>query len=589
MAVDARADGVCVHPAASANARAGASSFEGILAAGRADLAAGRAEDAAARFRSVAFDRVAVALALEATTLYLEALNVLGSKHNRDECYDEMARDVPLLRETWCNEALGQADGEACMLLDAVHWDIARLRAQKVVEEADKKGGLEVVPLYERAGHLYADIFRDACDTPVRNAKKPRIGNPSGCEEVAYNAARAFTAARLRAKAIAVFRSLLAYAEKTGATSSPLVGRAMHDLAGSYQAIAMFELAAEWHEQYATLFPKERYASESMTDAAILRIGLGQDELALRDRDFFLKTWGHAKRNESASLVYAFAAHHFERDEREKARAMLGGAMESFDRGPLDIRIRAHALYAKVAPARASAEWATVRGLWSDPRTAQQRIRMTWASDDDLRKDRRLAQALTAVGEALVAAADEKRAAGVDGLRYPAFSGTGDRAGIEAFVVGPVREWFDRKRKAITAVEPAYIEVLELHPIPVPKSAVASAATVAKMWSGLADELRNAPVTDRWRHDKTLYRAYLTAAAPMIQSVLTRFAKPSMQKCVDLSVKYQMADSPARDCETWLVKNFPDEWRAVDEILPAFRAGPRSLPASPIPASIDPR
>jgi hypothetical protein len=326
-----------------------------------------------------------------------------------------------------------------------------------------------------------------------------------------------------------------------------------------------------------------------MIDAAILRIGLGQDEQALKDRDFFLKTWGQAKRNESASLVHAFAAHHFERDEKEKARVMLAGGMAGFDRGPLDLRIRAHALYAKVAPGRASEEWATVRQLWSDPRQAEQQIRLTWSSDDDARKDRRLAQALTAVGEALVAAADEKRAADVDGLRYPAFRGTGDRAGIEAFVVGPVREWFDKKRTAITAVEPAYIKVLELQPAPPPKSVVASAATVAKMWSSLADELRNAPVTDRWRHDKTLYRAYLTAAAPMIQSALTRFAKPSMQKCVDLSVKYQMADSPARDCEAWLVKNFPDEWRAVDEIVPGLRSGPRSLPASPIPAWLDPR
>lgn len=588
VAGDAAADESCLAPSAGALSQTGASSLAAVLTAGRADLKAGRTDDAAARFRSVAFGQADTATGLEATSLYLEALNVLGNQ-GRTACWDDMARDVPLLRETWCNESLGQSETETCVLVENVHWDVVRLRAQKLVEEADKKGpGVpEVVALYERGGQIYAEAFRDACETPVRTTKKPRLARASSCEELAYNAARAFTAARLRVKAIAMYRSLIAYGDLVGPSS--LIGRAMHDLAGAYQAIAMYDLAADWHERFATKFPKEYYADESMNDAVILRLGLGEYDAAVKDVGFFLETWGKSKRNESAALVLALAAHHVERDEKEKARVTLAARMDSFEHGPLDLRIRAHALLAKITPARAKGEWGTVRALWSDPKQAERQLRAWWPSEDQARVDRRLAYAITAVGEAMVFAADEKRTTDVDTSRYPAFSGTGDRAGIEAFVRDKVKEWFDKKLAAITATEPEYIKVVEIQPVPPPKSVIAAAANVAKMWAGLADDLANPPINDSLRRDRALFRAYLTAAAPMIERARMRHAKPAMQKCIDLSVKYQIPDSAGRDCEAWLVKSFPDEWHRVDEIVPDLRVGPRTSPASPLPALLEPR
>lgn len=467
-------------------------------------------------------------------------------------------------------------------------WNAVRAHAKSLVDQADKRGGgLTVAPLYERAGHLYMETFREACDTPVRNAEKPKLADPRTCDEVVFAAGRAFAAAHLRAKALTTYRALVMFSQLPGTTTT-LAPRAMREVALSYQAIGIYDSAADWHERYASEHPKDAEAHLSLSDATILRLGLSDQEQALKDSKLFFKNYLRTKPKETAAVELAIVLHHVEQGAIFDAQTALTGSMAVFDAAPIDIRIRAHALAGKILPGWGHRHWALVRELWADPPAAERELRAAWPGEEPWRSDRRLAQVLTAVGDVIVAEADYLRFADVDSVRFPAFARTNDRAGIEAFVTSDVKEWMVKKRTAIEAVESAYVEALAVKPIPPPRAVIAAAGGVAKMWAALADDLRSGPTGAAWQRDAKLRKVYAEAVGPFADEMRTTRAKPTMKKCVDLSVKYQFVDDRAHECEAWLVKTFPKEFHAVEEIVPALRAGPRTQLTSPLPAWLEP-
>jgi hypothetical protein len=94
------------------------------------------------------------------------------------------------------------------------------------------------------------------------------------------------------------------------------------------------------------------------------------------------------------------------------------------------------------------------------------------------------------------------------------------------------------------------------------------------MWGELADDFRRVPAPAAWKKDPALYKAYFDALEAMSEPIRTRFAKPAMKKCLDLSIKYQYVDAGSRTCEAWLVSHYKTEFPAVDELIPAFRDPP---------------
>lgn len=483
--------------------------------------------------------------------------------------------------------SMAQADEPAQVPLPSADWDAERVRAKALVDKADKMGGgLAVAPLYERAGHLYLETFREACDTPVRISEKPKLANPAKCDELVFAAGRAFAAAHLRAKALTAYRTLVMFSQLPGTTTT-LAPRAMREVALSYQAIGIYDSAADWHERYASEYPNDGEAHLSLSDAMILRLGLSDQEQALKDANVFFKTYFRTRPKETAAVFLAIVLHHVEQGAISDAQTTLTQYMSLFDAAPLDIRVRAHAVAAKILPG-GHRHWALVRELWADPQRAERDLRASWPGEDAWRSDRRLAQVLTAVGDVIVAEADYRRFAEVDSIGFPAFARTNDKAGIEAFVTGDVKEWMVKKRAAIEGVEAAYVQALDIKPIPAPRAVTASAGGVAKMWAALADDLRTGPSGAAWQRDAKLRKVYADAVGPFADEMRSTRAKPTMKKCVELSVKYQFVDDRAHECEAWLVKTFPKEFHAVEEIVPALRAGPRTQLSSPLPAWLDP-
>ena len=349
---------------------------------------------------------------LEAVKLYLDRLNVLGTKEARTSCFDTMAVDVPTLRELYCKDDSAQRDTDACVLLDTIQVDLLRLDAQRLAERGDKLGIDDGQPLFEKAGSAYLDMYRLYCMEPLRNGRSSHVA-PAACDEIAFNSARAFVAAHRTVKAVVVYRMLVTDAERTHRIS-PLAAKAMYRVGTGYQAMGLYEEAADWYERFAAVHPREPEAVNALSDAVILRLGLGNDVAATKDAATVFKTWSATHRPQAAQLALTLAAHHAERGEKEKARAILRGAMDLLDRSPLDLAIRAHALAAQLAetPAFARVEYAKVRAAWADPDAAEAMIRRSWPGEDQGQLDRRVARVLNAVGEALFFAAQERRREG---------------------------------------------------------------------------------------------------------------------------------------------------------------------------------
>jgi hypothetical protein len=558
-----------------------------IVAVPRHASAAGDCVDEeATRHRDLAMAAGGSVAGLDAAKSYLERLNVLGSKDSRPACFDAMATDVPALRELYCAHDSKLRDAEGCVLLEKVQVDLLRLAAQKLVERADRTGGDDARALYEKGAETYADTYRRFCDEPAKSGR-PVHAAGNNCEEIGYNAARAFTAARLLPKALSAFRLIIAADERTS-RGSHLAARAMYEVGGAYQAMAVYDQAADWFERYARRHAKSPDADRALADACILRLGLGQVPQATKDAAEFAKIFGSKRRAQSAQLALAIALHHAERGEKEAARGVVAGAMESLDRGPLDLAIRGHALAAQVALTApiANAEWAKVRASWSDPERAQASIRSAWPDEDDAQRDRRLGRALMAVGEAHFAAAEEKRVASVMPLKLPPYAGrAGDRAALLLYVQTTVQDWFVKKKAAIELVEPAYIKVLALQPVPPPGAVIGSAAAVASMWGELVDDLARVPVLEAWRKNPALNKPYLDAIAALSEPTRARMAKPAMTKCIELAVKYQFSDDRSRACATWLESHYKAEHYLVDELPPPLReTSLTTAPSAPLQA-----
>src|SRR6185437_12208255 len=216
-------------------------------------------EEAALGFRDVAMNYSDKDVGIYAAQLYLESLNVLGSsiEPTRPACFDDMKADVPVFIEKYCQGDRGKQNADQCAILNRIQRDIERLAAQETVKAADR-GGPDAPKLFEKGAQAYLDMWK-------KYSEQACIEKSAGCEraeEILYNSARAFQAARLIAKAIAVRKILLD--PKYNLNNTALAKKAVWEIGGNYQAIAVYDEAANWYEKYAERNPKEPDASKAL-------------------------------------------------------------------------------------------------------------------------------------------------------------------------------------------------------------------------------------------------------------------------------------------------------------------------------------
>ncbi|HVU00404.1 MAG TPA: tetratricopeptide repeat protein [Polyangiaceae bacterium] len=532
-------------------------------------------EEAAVAFRDVAIKNSDSDAAGYAANLYLESLNVLGAHSDppRPTCFDDMANDVPVFLELYCQGSKAADNKEQCDLLNRIQCDIRRLRAQKIVELADSmadKGQDGALDKYKEGGDAYMELWRTYGEEQLQKGEASQCGK---MDEILYNGAQAYQAARLLAKSINVRRLLLDPRFKLN--DSDLAKKSIYQIGRNYQAIAVYDVAASYFEKYAeaTKYTGEN-ADQAINDAVVLRLGLGQADEAIEDAQNFNKYYGAKKPELTAQIAFAIADHYAQKEDWENARKRLqGGPMNLIDKkASADVQIQAHALLARVLmklnqPTPARSEYGKVVGLWKDPQKAVGAIQ-GMPGEDDAGKQRRIGKALTAVGEAMFFFAEEKRAK-VDKIVFPEYKGPGTLEEVKKHIQTKVKDWIGKKKPAIDEATAEYKKIVDLQPVPPPQWVIAAGSRVGSMWGQFVKEFRAAPIPDKIRKDVELRQAYYAsldeASEPQKQT-----ARGAFKTCLDYSVTYQYFDEFSRTCEEWLAQNYKSEFHLIDE----FRGAP---------------
>lgn len=536
-------------------------------------------DEAAACFKDIALNESDNDSAIYAAQLYLESINVLTfhGMPNRKSCIDDMIVDVPKFLDLYCSGDKASKNEETCTIFAKVQCDIQRLKAQRIVEEADK-GGNNALELFEKGGKAYFELWDKYGATPLKNNQTPQCEH---LDEIVENAARAFQAGHLIASAIRARTVLLnpTYRMEKG----ELAKDAMYKIGGNYQAIAVYDMAADWYERYAKENPHRSNADKALSDAIVLRLGIGQEDAAVADVKQYQKDYGNSNATETAGIAFAIGAHYADKEDWENARKNLSGAMSTLDKAPPDIQIQAHATFARALmhlkqANSAKSEYEKVRKLWGDGSAVQAKINDAYKSEGEDQKVRRLGKALDAVGEALFFAAEQKKKEKVDSLPFPTYKGSGQKDDIKKYMDKTLMPWVNKKKTAIEDVDKEYQHITELQPVPPPRWVIAAASRAGLLWGNFVEDFRKAPYpkdwdkkgfvpgtgdTLSWAEVKANYLENLDTASEPIKR---ERAKPALKRCLDDSVKYQYFDEFSRDCEKWLARNYKTEYHVVDEL-----------------------
>jgi hypothetical protein len=531
-------------------------------------------EEAALGFRDIAMNYSKTDRGIFAVQLYLESLNVLGSrtKPTRPTCYDDMAADVPRFIGLYCEGKNAEDNAEQCGMLKSIQFDILRLRAEKKVEKAreeyDQGKVTSAVDGYRAGGDAYLDLWRTYCEGPLANKESPK--ECERADEILYNMASAYQAGRLLGKSMTARKLLLS--PKYGLNTTELAQKALYELGGNYQAIAVYDMAAAYYEKYSSSTKyKGEFADRALSDAVVLRLGLGQEDEAIKTANNFKKYFGSRKAAESAQIFFAIADYYGEKQAWDDVIKQLGGqGMRLIDQAAtLDVKAQAHALLGRAYQAlkrdtQARREYGIVAGYWKEPKKAVDMIGS--GSPDQLR---RLGRALDAVGEALFYAAQEAEAKKVSKLVFPEYKGQKDAAGINKHISTKVKDWYQKKSAAIKAVaNEEYKQIIDLQPEPPPRWVIAAGSQVGAMWGQFVKDFRSAPIPKEWEKDYEIKTAYYGALDDASEPYKLG-AKEAYQICLGYSVKYQYFDSYSRACEEWLAENYKSEFHLVDEFRPS--------------------
>jgi hypothetical protein len=329
------------------------------------------------------------------------------------------------------------------------------------------------------------------------------------------------------------------------------------------QAIGEYETAAGLLEQHALMSPTASSAPTALKDAIVLRLALGDDAHARDDQTRFLRAYGATMHDDAALVVLSVPLRLSELEQWQRVVTDLTPVMGVVERGSVYARLLGHALLARAHSHRgatqlALSEYAVVRTVGAE---------LEPPPSSDARELRNYAKGLDAMGEAIVFAADE-RARNAARQPFPRFVGQG--RSVDAWIAASVVPWMNARVALVESLGKDYTQVLDL-PFPPPRWVAAAAAHVARMWMAAADEIVKPFATSQERER-------LAAAVKPLRDLK---ARPAAVACIDVAVKYQwVGDGDA--CAGWLVKTYPHEYKAVDEIIPAFRVGPNDVVAQPL-------
>jgi tetratricopeptide (TPR) repeat protein len=204
--------------------------------------------------------------------------NLLLDSLNRLQRYSEMLEVADILLE---KKAFLEGKDDLVARLKLIKSQSLRKAAEEL--EKGKK--------YVECGQAYLDIFNQNPDG-------------QGMDEVLYNAGVCFESGKSIGLAIYNYEQLSKRFPK-----SPHTQKALVRLGDNYAAIAYYDRAAGKYEEYARKYGGEKEASGALSNAFFYRKGIGQDDKAIEDAEFFIKQYGSNKKLRASAADAAWSIH----------------------------------------------------------------------------------------------------------------------------------------------------------------------------------------------------------------------------------------------------------------------------------------
>jgi len=513
-----------------------------------------RFEEAALLFKDIAWNHRDSDLSVYAANLYLDSLNVLGSRMQpmRTQCIIEIKNSIEPLAGFYCDtEAHREANEELCTVLSQLRCDVLRKEAEAYQSNEQ----------WKEAAQTYVTIFR-------------RYRECGRLDEVLYNAAINFEAARLLGRAIQVRTVLIERFPDT-----EWAKRAIYLLGANYHALAIYGRAAEFYERFARQFPGEdgssctdedraantcAIAHDALQNAVFFRLGLGEEETAIDDARLFERNYRRRLPRETSQVIFSLGSIYERQRNWSKVIDHYRGFLRSYQRQALPQQvIRANVEIGKAyweSRDRSRAEGFFRSAVQAWERGAAQAI----AGMSDLSEEQRalnLFAAKDAASEALFYLA-EYRFESFRAIRFPAFRGARNMEAVTAWSQGAFTEWIQQKTAALTAAGTEYERIA---PLEIPRWQIAAAARIGVMWRSFVDEFRDAPVPDEIQEDLELYDIYVgaldSASQPFVQQAIDKF-----EFCLITATRVRWFNEFSQECELELNRLNPREYPLAAEL-----------------------
>ncbi len=521
-------------------------------------------EEAALIFKDIAWNHRDSEMAEFAANLYLDSLNTIGTRRepNRPECLDDIEDAIEPLSSNYCATQQAQdAHPDLCGVLSQLRCDVLRKKAE-AYENTDQ---------HKEAAATYVRIFR-------------RYRECGRLDEVLYNAAINFEAARLLGRAIQVRKVLI---ERF--SDSEWAKRAVYLVGANYHALAFYEQAATYYEQFARDYPGEdgescseaertagtcAIAHDALQNAVFFRIGLGNTAEAESDAELFTRNYKRKLPRQTSQVVYSIGTIYEREENWQRVILHYRRYLRDFRRTALPHQIiRANVLMG--------------RGYWETDRKddAKRPFRTAvsaWArtpnainglSDtSEVEKILYIKEGLDSTAEALFYLAEYKFAE-FRQVRFPRYRGGRSMDRVNRWAQNEFREWIGEKMTALRAAEAEYNKIAELSvtvregvpPLQSPAWMIASAARVGQMYRQFVDDFRDAPVPEEIENDPELFDIYVGALDEQSEP-LQRQAIDKFEFCLTTATNVRWFNEWSRTCESELNRLNPRQYPLAAEL-----------------------
>lgn len=518
-------------------------------------------EEAAVLFKDIAFNHPKSELSVFAANLYLDSLNVIGTHSDppRPSCYDDMNDNIEPLFGLYCTtEEAKAANGELCEVIEQLRCDLMRKKAE----------ALQGTKQFKAAAQLYVRIFR----------KYSECGR---LDEVLYNAAINFEAARLLGRAIKVRRVLIEkYPEGEWAR------KALYLIGANYHALAMYDMAASFYEQFGAKYPNElgescteadtangtcTNAKEAVQSAVFFRLGLGDEEKGVEDAKLFEKNYSRKFPRETSQVRYSLGSIYERQEDWQKVIGHYSSFVKQYKKTALPHEI----IQANVNIGRA---YLSIEGkenqLEDNKKKAEPFFRAAVAEYQnangaevpDDQKERFIGLAKIGTAEAQFHLAnrefDKFRAIGFPVFKAKSKNKADLQTAFQKWMGEDFVKWMGEKAKALEVAQKSYESITELK---VPQWEIAAATRVGDMYLSFVNDFRDAPVPPALEGDDELvdiyYQGLDEASRPWVEK-----AKNAYEFCLITATKVRWFNEFMTRCEEELFKLDPRAYPRAAEL-----------------------